>query len=43
MPIAEGFIVVAQSRFTVDITVLVLLHLIVPGDTFKGYEVSMLV
>jgi hypothetical protein len=39
----QGFIVVAQSRFTVDITALVLQHLIVPGDTFRGYEVSMFV
>lgn len=31
----------ANTRATVDITAMVLNHLIVPGDTFKGYEVSM--
>jgi hypothetical protein len=39
----QGFTVVAQSRFTVDIVAMVLQHLIVPGDTFKGFEVSMIV
>ena len=38
----QGFIVVAQSRLTVDITAMVLQHLIVPNDTFKGYEISMI-
>ena len=32
-----------QTRSTVDITAVVLKNLIVPGDTFKGYEVSMAV
>jgi hypothetical protein len=39
----QGFTVVARSRFTVDITAMVLQHLIVPNDTFKGFEVSMIV
>jgi hypothetical protein len=39
----QGFTVVAQSRLTVDITGMTLQHLIVPGDTFKGYEISMAV
>jgi streptogramin lyase len=31
----------ANTRSTVDITAMVIQHLIVPGDSFKGYEVSM--
>jgi hypothetical protein len=37
------FTVVAHSRFTIDVTALVLQNLIVPNDTFKGYEVSLVV
>jgi hypothetical protein len=39
----QGYLVVAESRFTVDITGLVLQHLLVPDDTYRGYEVSMVV
>ena len=38
-----SFTVGAKSRFTIDIVALVLQNLIVPNDTFKGYEVSMVV
>jgi hypothetical protein len=34
---------VAHSRFTIDVTALVLQHLIQPNDTVAGYEVSMTV
>ena len=40
---SQQYTVVAHSRFTVDITGLVLQKLIAPNDTFKGYEVSMVV
>ena len=40
---SQQYTVVAHSRFTVDITGLVLQNLIVPNDTFKGYEISMVV
>ena len=38
---SQSYTLVAHSRFTIDITGLVLQHLIVAGDTFKGYEVSL--
>ena len=38
-----SFTVAAKSRFTIDIVALVLQNLIVPNDTFKGYEISMVV
>ena len=34
---------VAHSRFTIDVTALVLQHLVQPNDTVAGYEVSMMV
>ena len=40
---SQAFTVFAHSRFTVDITGMVLQNLIQPNDTFKGYEVSMVV
>ena len=40
---SQGFAVFAHSRFTVDITSMVIQNLIQPNDTFKGYEVSMVV
>jgi len=38
---SQSYTLVAHSRFTIDITALVLQKLIVPNDTFKGYEVSL--
>jgi hypothetical protein len=40
---SQSFTVAAHSRYTVDITGLVLLHLIQAGDTYLGYEVSLTV
>src|SRR5205085_7474397 len=40
---SQEFSVVAHSRSTVDITGMVIQNLIQPNDTFKGYEVSMVV
>lgn len=40
---SQGFSVVAHSRFTIDITGMVIQNLIQPNDTFMGYEVSMVV
>jgi hypothetical protein len=37
----QSYTLVAHSRYTIDVTGLILQHLIVPGDTFKGYEVSL--
>lgn len=39
----QSFNLVGHSRFTVDITAMVMQHLIVPNDTYRGYEVSMVV
>lgn len=39
----SSYTVGAKSRFTIDIVALVLQNLIVANDTFKGYEVSMVV
>ena len=39
----QSFIVAAHSRFTVDITTMVVQKLIVAHDTYLGYEVSMVV
>ena len=38
---SQGYTLLAHSRLTIDITALVLHNLIVPNDTFKGYEVSL--
>lgn len=38
---SQSYILLAHSRFTIDITALVLQNLIVLNDTFKGYEVSL--
>ena len=40
---SQSYVVGAHSRATVDIVALVLNHLIMPNDTYKGYEVSMVV
>ena len=40
---SQAFTVAAHSRFTIDITGMVMLHLIQPGDTYLGYEVSLTV
>jgi len=39
----SSFIVAAHSRYTVNITTMVAQKLIVPQDTYLGYEVSMVV
>ncbi len=39
----QSFNLVGHSRFTIDITALVIQHLIVLNDTYRGYEVSMVV
>jgi len=38
---SQSYSLLAHSRFTIDITALILQNLIVPNDTFKGYEVSL--
>src|SRR2546428_471606 len=38
---SQLFTVSAHSRFTIDITGMVMLHLIQPADTYLGYEVSL--
>ncbi|GAC1565886.1 MAG: hypothetical protein NVS3B14_05140 [Ktedonobacteraceae bacterium] len=40
---SQGFSVVPHSRFTIDVVALVLKHLIVPKDTYRGYEISIVV
>ena len=40
---SQAFTVAAHSRFTIDITGMVMLHLIQPADTYLGYEVSLTV
>ena len=39
--LTQSYAVAAHSRFTVDITALVLQHLIVSNDSAQGYEVSL--
>ena len=39
----QSYTLVGHSRFTVDITAMVMQHLIVSNDTYRGYEVSMVV
>ncbi len=38
-----GYVVPAHSRYTIDITAVVVQHLVQPGDNYQGYEVSMTV
>ena len=38
---SQTYTLLAHSRTTIDITALVLQNLIVPNDTFKGYEISL--
>lgn len=38
-----GYVVPANSRYNIDITAVVVQHMVKPGDNYQGYEVAMTV